>query len=168
MALAAQSCSRDALAEMSQNIMRRLERHPLFVSARTVLLFHSLPDEPCTHRLIAGAAACKRVLLPVVTGPDTMELREYLGPGSMGTGAFGISEPQGSAFTDYASIDLAVIPGVAFDASGNRLGRGRGYYDRMLPKLASCGVHTIGVAFDFQKVPEVPCLPHDMKVDEVL
>lgn len=149
--------------------MRRLEGSESFRSAHTVLLYSSLPDEPDTRALIRRAAAAgKRVLLPVVTGETTMELREYSGEGNMRRGAFGISEPQGEPFADYAQIDLAVIPGVAFDAQGNRLGRGRGYYDRLLAKLKALRVATVGVCFDFQKLTSVPAEPHDIKVDGIL
>lgn len=149
--------------------MRRLEGCEPFRSAHTVLLYSSLPDEPDTHALIRRAAAAgKRVLLPVVTGETTMELREYRGEAEMRRGAFGITEPQGEPFTDYAQIDLAVIPGVAFDAHGNRLGRGRGYYDRLLAKLKDLHVATMGVCFDFQKLTNVPTEPHDIKVDCIL
>ena len=64
---------------------------------------------------------------------DDLELRLYTGDDRLTEGAFHIDEPTGTAFTDYAAIDLAVIPGVAFDRRGNRLGRGKGYYDRLLP-----------------------------------
>lgn len=74
----------------------------------------------------------KQILLPVVTGDD-LELRVYTGPGDLATGAYGIEEPTGALFTDYDAIDFIVVPGVAFDRNGNRLGRGKGYYDRLLP-----------------------------------
>lgn len=148
--------------------MRRLENHPRFKSAQTVLLFHSLPDEPCTHQLIRSAAAEKTVLLPVVVDGETLELREYRGEHTLAGGAFGILEPGGENFTNFGRIDLAVIPGVAFDAHGNRLGRGKGYYDRLLQRLAPYNVPTLGMCFDFQKLPSVPAEPHDIAVDEVL
>lgn len=105
--------------------MRRLENHMLFKSAQTVLLFHSLPDEPCTHDLILRAAATKNVILPVVVSETDLELRRFRSENLMKRGAFNIFEPTGEAFEDFSEIDLAVIPGVAFDENGNRLGRGR-------------------------------------------
>ncbi len=153
---------------MSYGIMRRLEIHPLFKPAQTVLLYHSLPDEPCTHELILRTAKTKNVLLPVVVSETDLELRLFGGEDSMRQGAFNIYEPTGSAYTDYAKIDLAVIPGVAFDHCGNRLGRGKGYYDRLLEKLKPLGIPTIGVCFDFQKMPSIPAEPHDIKIDIIL
>ena len=83
-------------------------------------------------------------------------------------------EPIGEPFTDYAQIDVCLVPGVAFDAAGHRLGRGRGYYDRFLSKLYSpshfpaLSPLKIGVCFPFQRVAEVPSEPHDILMDEVI
>lgn len=70
-------------------------------------------------------------MLPVVNGDD-MELKVYSGKECMHKGSYNIYEPQGETFTDLVSIDAAIIPGVSFDRHGNRLGRGKGYYDRFL------------------------------------
>ena len=75
-------------------------------------------------------------------------------------------EPVGRLFNDYPSVDVAVVPGMAFDSRCNRLGRGKGYYDRMLPKLSNA--YKIGMCFDFQKLPGIPADDHDIKVDEVI
>ena len=120
---------------MSIPVMCRLESHALFRAAHTVLLYSSLPDEVDTHTFIRRWEGRKRILLPVVVSDSELELRVYTGSSNMRRGAFNIDEPAGAAFTDYGSIDLAVIPGVAFDRHGNRLGRGRGYYDRLLARL---------------------------------
>ena len=108
----------------------------------------------------------KTVVLPVVTGEGEMELRVYHGADSLRRGAFDILEPVGERFADYESIDLAVIPGMAFDDSGHRLGRGKGYYDRFLVNLPHC--YKIGMCFDFQRVEHVPCESTDIAVDEVI
>ena len=102
--------------------MCRLESHALFRAAHTVLLYSSLPDEVDTHTFIRRWEGRKRILLPVVVSDSELELRVYTGSGNMRRGAFNIDEPAGAAFTDYGSIDLAVIPGVAFDRHGNRRG----------------------------------------------
>ena len=75
-------------------------------------------------------------------------------------------EPSGELFTHYDSIDVAIIPGMAFDAGGNRLGRGKGYYDRLLARIPD--VYKIGICFDFQKVESVPADINDIKMDEVI
>ena len=136
------ACSTEERAALSREVTAKLAATPQWQQARTVLLYHSLPDEVATHDLIAEAlAAGKRVLLPVVVGDD-LELREYSVPSGLREGAFHIQEPTGAPFTDYAAIDLAIIPGIAFTPDGRRLGRGRGYYDRLLAQLSSPSSHT--------------------------
>ena len=155
----------DELAELSLAAVSKLMAHPRYLAARTVMLYCSLPDEVSTARLL-GCSGGKTVVLPRVTGPATMELCLYDGPVSLSEGAFGIMEPTGQAFTAYQEIDLAVVPGMAFDAQGNRLGRGRGYYDRLLPLLPRA--YKIGLCFPFQLIGNVPTQPTDIAMDEVI
>lgn len=160
-------------AELSREVTDRLQQEPQWQQARTVLLYHSLPDEVGTHELIRQAAAAgKRVLLPVVVGND-LELREYQGEGRLEEGAFHIQEPTGPAITDLSVIDLAVIPGVAFTPDGRRLGRGRGYYDRLLARLTSQASHArvpylIGICWPFQLVEDIPTEAHDIPMHRVI
>ena len=95
-----------------------------------------------------------------------MELRIYTGENDLATGCYGIKEPTGKVFTDFAKIDVAIIPGVAFDRQGHRLGRGKGYYDRLLSVMPQ--VYKIGLCFDFQVVDNVPVDSHDIRMDEVI
>lgn len=155
----------DELAELSLAAVSKLMAHPRYLAAHTVMLYCSLPDEVSTERLL-DCSGGKTVVLPRVTGPATMELCLYDGPVSLSEGAFGIMEPTGQAFTAYQEIDLAVVPGMAFDAQGNRLGRGRGYYDRLLPLLPRA--YKIGLCFPFQLIGNVPTQPTDIAMDEVI
>ncbi|WP_300901329.1 5-formyltetrahydrofolate cyclo-ligase [uncultured Bacteroides sp.] len=148
----------------SAEILAALEAHPVFRAAHIVLLYYSLKDEVNTHAFIRKWSREKQILLPVVTG-DTLELRIYTTPKDLKRGAYDIEEPTGELFTDYAAIDLAVIPGVAFDATGNRLGRGKGYYDRLLPQLTA---FKAGICFPFQLVDEVPAEPFDIRMDTII
>ncbi len=144
-----------------------LQEHAAFRSVRTILLYHALPDEVPTQALLeALLAQGKTLLLPCVTGSTEMELRRYTTHDDLKPGVFGILEPTGEVFTDDASIDTALIPGMAFDRKGHRLGRGKGYYDRFL----SCVPHIykIGICYPFQLVEEVPADDHDIMVDEVI
>ena len=84
----------------------------------------------------------------------------------MERGAFGILEPTGEVFSDYDNVDAAIIPGMAFDGHGNRLGRGKGYYDRLLPRLTKA--YKIGVCFPFQYFDEIPSEEHDVVMDCVV
>ena len=93
----------------SAEILAALEAHPAFRAATTVLLYHSLKDEVDTHEFIRKWSREKRILLPVVVGDD-LELRLYTGPEDLKPGAYGIEEPTGELFTDYADIDFIVFP----------------------------------------------------------
>lgn len=160
-----QICSSDMRQPLSAKILAALEAHPAFRAANTILLYHSLKDEVDTHGFIEKWSNQKHILLPVVIGEE-LELRTYTGPHDLRIGAYGIEEPAGTPFTDYAAIDLAVIPGVAFDSRGNRLGRGKGYYDRLLPHMPT--TYKIGICFPFQLVKEVPAEAFDIRMDEII
>ena len=152
-------------SKWSSDIVERLRER--VSESRVVLAYWPLADEPDIRPLIDDlVAAGKTVLLPKVTGDETMELCRYASRADLTEGAFHIMEPVGTPFTDFAQIDTALIPGVAFDAGCRRLGRGRGYYDRF---LAACPyIYKIGVCFPFQRVPEVPAETHDVLMDEVI
>ena len=135
-------------------------------NCRNILLYHALPDELPTRGIIeAFREKGLRTFLPRVAGDD-LEVVEFTGS-NISTGAFGIEEPMGKD-SGIGVIDAAIVPGVAFDRHGNRLGRGRGYYDRLLARLGRAGVPTIGVCFDFQKLDAIPAETHDIAVGEVL
>lgn len=156
--------SDDILARMSEQVIGRLARHPLFQKAQVVCLYSSLPDEVATHHLLDDIRDTKRVLLPTVVGDD-MEFHEYTSTSVVVKSDYGIMESQGPLYTDYSKIDLVVVPGMAFDKEGNRLGRGRGYYDKFLTKVDA---HKVGVCFPFQLVDHVPHDEHDIRMDEVI
>lgn len=156
---------KSSATQQSVEILAALEAHPAFRAADTVLLYHSLKDEVDTHEFIRKWSRLKRILLPVVVGDD-LELRVYTGPDDLAIGAYGIEEPTGARFTDYAAIGFIAVPGVAFDRNGNRLGRGKGYYDRLLPRIPAA--YKAGICFPYQLVEEVPAEPFDIRMDEII
>lgn len=159
--------SSDELRELSLAVCQRLLAHPRVAAAKTILLYYSLPDEVCTHNLVDELVDMgKKVLLPAVVSDTDMEARVYRNADDLKLGAFGIAEPVGEKYADLKTIDLAIVPGMSFDNDGNRLGRGKGYYDRFLSAIPY--IYKIGVCFDFQKVCHVPHSPHDVAMDEVL
>lgn len=149
----------------SECLFARLESLPEFLRAECILVYWSLPDEPCSHAFLSKWNGRKSILLPSVVGDD-LQLRNYEGDESMETGAFGIKEPAGPVFTDYAKVGMVIVPGLAFDAFGYRLGRGKGYYDRLLPRLASAT--TVGVCFPCQYEPQLPHDEWDVPLDKVV
>lgn len=157
-------CSQEQLKDWSSSLLTKLEDYPAFVEAQTILMYYSLPDEVQTHLFIEKWKESKRIILPVVIGDTELELRCYTGKQDLKKGAFGIEEPSGKAFNDFEAIDLAIIPGVSFDATGNRLGRGKGYYDRLLPKIKAC---KIGICYGFQVAEDIPADQFDYPMNEV-
>lgn len=154
-------------AAESSALLASLQSESHFANARTLLLYSALPDEVQINPLFDGLIAQgKTILLPRVVSDTDMELRLYTGADSLQPGAFGIMEPTGPLYTDYAAIDVAVIPGMAFDADGHRLGRGKGYYDRFLPLIPRA--YKIGLCFPWQLVDEVPSDAHDIMMDGVI
>ena len=160
--------SRERNEGLSNGVCRSVISDGVWRSAGVVVLYHALPDEVDTKRLLDNALLTgKRVLLPKVVGDD-LELRVYEGEASLTLGAFGIFEPDGPLFPqdEYDKVDLVVVPGMAFDAYFNRLGRGKGYYDRLLPRLPRA--YRMGICFPYQMTAQLPCEEHDIRMNEVI
>lgn len=105
----------------------------------------------------------KRLLLPAVKG-DNLIICNYH-PEKLKTGSYGIIEPQGNGITDLSVIDMIIIPGIAFDKKRNRLGRGKGYYDRLLPQVTGC---KIGICYDCQITDLLPTEKHDIPMNYII
>lgn len=152
---------------LAEEILGRVEQSEAFRRARVVLAYYSLSDELFTHDFVQRWAGKKTILLPKVVGDD-LTLHRYTNAMSMSEGAFGIMEPCTPEFTDYAAVDMVIVPGVAFDRQGNRLGRGRGYYDRLFASRLPHNIYKVGVCYPFQLVESVPTEPRDVQMDEVI
>lgn len=150
----------------SERIMSRVAELPAFRKADVVLLYWSMADEVQTHAFVEQWYRQKTLLLPCVDGDD-LRLRRYTGPKCMVAGEqFGIGEPTGPEWTDLDAVKLIVVPGVAFDNKLNRMGRGRGFYDRLLKSTPNA--IKVGVAYDFQVLSEIPVEEFDVKMDLVV
>ena len=150
-------------AEAARAAFAMLERHAAFMMAENILMYHSLPDEISTHDFIDRWAGRKRFYLPRVNGVN-LDILPFERT-SLHLRAFSIEEPDGDDPTDISEIELIVVPGVAYDPEGNRVGRGKGYYDRL---LAGARATKIGIAYDFQVVDSIEAEPHDVRVDVVI
>ena len=158
--------SADELMALSSALLEQIEQHPRFIASDTILMYHSLSDEVQTHAFVDKWHTTKKVLLPVVQG-DIMVLRHYTGKSCLQQGSFGIEEPGGEDFTAYHEIDLGIIPGMSFDHQGNRLGRGKGYYDKDLSR-AGFRATKIGICYKEQLAEDIPSEPHDIVMDCVI
>ncbi|HEY6009906.1 MAG TPA: 5-formyltetrahydrofolate cyclo-ligase [Nitrospirota bacterium] len=163
--------SRDGLpsaerARKSREIEERLFSLAEFSEAAVVMFFASFRSEVETGGMIRRAlAAGKRVVLPKVKGEALalFEIRDF--DRDVSPGAWNIPEPREAVSANLGDIDLIILPGVAFDGQGNRLGYGAGFYDKLLPAFRKT---TVALAFEVQIVPRVPVSPHDIPVRKIV
>ena len=106
------------------------------------------------------------MFLPCVRG-DEIRPSRYTKGCRMISGAYNIKEPAGGAGCGIKSIGLVIVPGIAFDRRGNRIGFGKGFYDRFLKKLPESAVKA-GVCLESQLVPSIPAGKHDIKMDYLI
>lgn len=157
------------LGEMSLCIMSSVLTHSRVQEADTILMYHSLPDEVDTHSALDQLLAMgKKVLLPKVVSDTEMTIHEYTGADSLQPSEpYGILEPTTSELSIInCQLSIAIVPGMAFDKQGHRLGRGKGYYDRFLSRIPN--IYKIGVCFPFQMLESIPLKSTDVVMDEVI
>ncbi|MBP3737663.1 MAG: 5-formyltetrahydrofolate cyclo-ligase [Muribaculaceae bacterium] len=145
----------------ADRVFATIETMEAFQQAQNILLYYSLPDELPTHSILDRWHRIKHVFLPRVKGDD-LDIVAYTGVLD-DNNAFHIGEPVGPV-VDFIP-ELIIVPAVALDCACHRMGRGRGYYDRLLNASKS---YKIGVALECQLVTQVPCEPHDQKLDAVV
>ncbi len=162
----ARALSAEERAEASSRVQDRLLALSAFAAARVIALYAPLPAELSTERLFARArAAGKTVVLPGYADREP-ELRAAGEPAELTERRHGFLQPPPGPAVPAAEVDLFVVPGVAFDRGGRRLGRGQGYYDRLLA-AARPDAWRAGVCFDHALLPRLPAQPHDAPVDYV-
>lgn len=156
----------DLAGEKSLAITRKLLELKEYRDATSVLFYVSTPEEVDTHDVIQQTLGLgKKVYLPKIKG-EVLAICPLLTFEDLEPGEFGILEPCETATpTHPAEIDLIVIPGVAFDSKGNRLGHGKGHYDRLLKETHG---FKVGLAFDEQVADELPTEEHDVPLDLLL
>lgn len=145
----------------TESVFKTLTDSHAWQQSQNVLLYYSLPDELQTVDFL-NSITDKELYLPRVNG-DKLDIVPF-NRKNLTTGAFNILEPGGISVSP-TTIDLIVVPGIAFDKEGNRCGRGKGFYDRL---LSECSATKVGVGYDFQLIENVPCCEHDVKMDIVI
>ncbi len=146
--------------ELSQKICERLQA----LDAQVIAVYSALPGEVSVCAAVdAWLAAGKTVLYPRVVGPGKMVLIEVKSRAELSEGKFGIMEPDGPPYS--GQVDVVLVPGLAFDLAGHRLGFGAGFYDRFVEANPT---RTLGIAFDWQMTRVLPSEPHDQPMDAVL
>ena len=152
--------------EDSARICDRLKAQPVWRETRSIFFFAPLPEEPNIWPLLTEALHLgKTVALPRYSKSGDLYLpcRGSDVDRDLQPGYFGIREPSSACPPcDLERLELTLVPGVGFGHNGGRLGRGKGYYDRLLAMIAGW---KCGIAFDWQVVPHVPVEPHDVRMD---
>ena len=165
-------------AALGRKIHKQLIAHESFQMAKRLLLYVHMSDEVQTRdAILVALKQGKEVFVPYCDGDDLRLFRLH-DPDELEPGAFGILEPKPELrshehrHSPVDQMDLVVVPGVAFDYTGNRMGQGRGYYDRLLAPIAARPLgqrpHLVGLAFECQLFDFLPCEPHDIKMDHVI
>jgi 5-formyltetrahydrofolate cyclo-ligase len=154
------------LAERARAVAAQLTAVPEVRRAATVAAYVSVGREPGTGPLLeALAAAGKRVILPLLQADNDLDWAAYTGPEGLVRAGRGLLEPVGPALGPeaIATADVVVVPGLAVDRTGLRLGRGGGSYDRALGRVP-LGTFTCVVLNDEEVLDAVPAAPHDRRV----
>jgi len=157
--------SPDRAAKAGKDAADILRRQREFVDARSVMIFLPLPGEIDTREIARAAwAAGKRVAAPRIRAPGVMDAVEIRSLNNgLEPGVMNILEPVDNGIMAVGELDLIVAPALAFDRSGNRLGRGGGFYDRFISQ--NRGTLVCGLAFDLQLIDKVPAREHDRAVN---
>jgi len=153
------------IAEKSMRICEVITELPEWKNARVVCLFAPLPGEPDVELLKFEG---RKICYPRVNGTE-LDLYYVEDPLKMEASKWGIREPRadGNNAADHREIDLILVPGIAFSSSGGRLGRGAGFYDRLLARQG-WRARKIGVGFGCQMVSDLPVEAHDHELDGVV
>jgi len=153
------------ILEKSVLIKNKLSNFEPYKKSKTAMFFVSFKSEVSTHKMIKESLKNKTVVVPKVVHheiePSVIIDFENLIPGK-----FGILEPIETMRIAFKNIDIILVPGIAFDKEGHRIGYGFGYYDKFLAKVTKAV--KIGLCFDFQVVDKIPRETHDVPVDFVV
>lgn len=166
------SLTKEELKRRSQDVEKRLSSLPIYNKAKVIMAYYPLKGEVDILGMIRKDLGLKRFCFPV-TDLEKKELFAYEVKNleeDFVRGPFRVMQPdiKRTKRVDIGEIDMVIVPGIAFDRSGNRLGRGAGFYDRFLRKL-NPPVKKVGIAFTFQILQDLPIHPPvDEKVDIVV
>ncbi len=159
----------DTRDRKSKRILEKLFRQKVFKKAKIVMFYIAFDGEVNTEEMIREAKKLGKIVTVPVCRRNRITLMPCILDDNAGLkkGPYGICEPSTKRFIRSKDLGLVIVPGLAFDKKGNRLGRGKGCYDRFLKRLPK-DTHSIGLAFDFQILPTIPAKTHDISVNKVI
>jgi len=161
-----QLLSSEVRHEKSRIIAEKLESLPVFKLAQDVLFYYGVRGEVKTLPLIQKYLELKSLYLPVIVNETTFHATRLRSPLKLIPNTMGIPEPEKGDMLNETPLDLIIVPGIAFDAKGHRIGMGKGYYDRFLAQYPHA--LKIGLAFTEQMVENLPQDPYDVSVDMII
>jgi 5-formyltetrahydrofolate cyclo-ligase len=155
--------------QKSKLIERQLLKEEGFIKAERIMFYLDFDGEVKTETMINKARELgKEIYVPFCdTQENSLRPCIFNKDSVLKKGPYKTLEPQNRSVLPIDKLNLVIVPALAFDENGNRLGRGKGYYDRFLKNISG-HTYSIGLAFDFQILPTLPVKPHDMPVDKVL
>ena len=153
----------------SKLIRDKLLRNKVFKKAKIVMFYIAFGGEVNTEEMIREAKKIGKLICVPVCRKDkeTMQPAILEDHAKLKKGPYGVLEPVSETLVNPEDLDLIIVPGLAFDKKGNRLGRGKGCYDRFLSTLSD-KMPSIGLAFDFQILPSVPTTNFDVSMKKVI
>ncbi|MEM2935073.1 MAG: 5-formyltetrahydrofolate cyclo-ligase [Candidatus Thermoplasmatota archaeon] len=157
------SLSTYEILEKSNIILNKLYELEEFLKANRIASYISFGSEVYTHGLIKEYSKKKELFVPFIKNREIF-LARINSWEELESGAYGILQPKNPRI-ENGNIDLIIVPGIAFDENGNRIGYGKGYFDRLLKKFFS---KKIALAFDFQVLESIPNHTYDVKMDMII
>ena len=155
---------KEQVAKESELIYKQIIDSKILERAEVIMSYMSFQNEIDTEKINEYIISCgKKLLLPKMLDREIIKAIEYTGKFIIDN-SFGIKEPVGEIYN--GDIDLIIVPGVVFDIEGNRIGYGRGYYDRFLKLYPRA--RKISLAYEFQIIDNLEVEEHDEKIDEIV
>ncbi len=157
--------ARAEMVEMGSKIKTNLLKLGEFNAAQVILAYLPIKAEVETYGIIeASLKLGKKIALPSVRH-GSITPAEFIGFSGLAEGRYGTLEPARPREIPGGNIDIALVPGVLFDERLNRIGYGKGFYDRF---LRDCTAVKVGLAYDFQVRPKIPAGKNDVKMDKII
>ena len=154
----------ESLVEKSNKIKQKLFQLDELRNAGTVMFYMSTKNEVMTHDMIKESLKRKKVVVPVVKGRK-LELSELEDFTQLVPSTFGILEPRIVNAVEPRDVDLFIVPGVAFDKTGNRIGYGKGYFDKLLVEARA---PIVALSYEFQIISSIRAKHWDVKVNKII
>lgn len=151
-------------SQWSEKILDKLRKEKDFLKAKNILFYLPIKGEVNLTKLTDYIKKDQKIYLPAIKN-DEIVIKEFKSSSNLKEGKYLCLEPKHEKISKEEILDLALIPGIAFDKKGNRIGFGKGYYDKLLKKINCL---KIGIAYQFQILKKIPTEKHDQKVNKII